>query len=67
MKKQCGGMAAGDGLDLAAEFGAKLVNMEQNQIHPTKAAGSTILPAHERDYEIGSRPHEHRFAEPRRQ
>ncbi len=35
--------ATGDGLDLAAEFGAKLVDMEQIQIHPTQAAGSKIL------------------------
>ena len=33
----------GDGLDLAAEFGAKLVDMEQIQIHPSQAAGSKIL------------------------
>ena len=35
--------ATGDGLDLAAEFGAKLVDMEQIQIHPSQAAGSKIL------------------------
>jgi fumarate reductase flavoprotein subunit len=35
--------ATGDGLDLAAEFGAKLVDMEHIQIHPTQAAGSKIL------------------------
>ena len=35
--------ATGDGLDLAIEFGAKLVDMEQIQIHPTQAAGSKIL------------------------
>ncbi len=35
--------ATGDGLDLAAEFGAKLIDMEQIQIHPTQAAGSKIL------------------------
>ncbi|MGZ8230558.1 MAG: flavocytochrome c [Burkholderiales bacterium] len=35
--------ATGDGLDLAAEFGAKLVDIEQIQIHPTQAAGSKIL------------------------
>jgi fumarate reductase (cytochrome) len=35
--------ATGDGLDLAADFGAKLVDMEQIQIHPTQAAGSKIL------------------------
>ena len=35
--------ATGDGLDLAAALGAKLVDMEQIQIHPTQAAGSKIL------------------------
>ena len=35
--------ATGDGLDLAAEMGAKLIDMEQIQIHPTQAAGSKIL------------------------
>ena len=33
----------GDGLDLAAEFEAKLVDMEQIKIHPSQAAGSKIL------------------------
>ncbi|MCL2309418.1 MAG: flavocytochrome c [Proteobacteria bacterium] len=35
--------ATGDGLDLAAALGAKLIDMEQIQIHPTQAAGSKIL------------------------
>jgi fumarate reductase flavoprotein subunit len=35
--------ATGDGLDLAADFGARLVDMDQIQIHPTQAAGSKIL------------------------
>jgi fumarate reductase flavoprotein subunit len=35
--------ATGDGLDLAVELGAKLVDMDQIQIHPTQAAGSKIL------------------------
>jgi len=35
--------ATGDGIDLAADFGAKLVDMDQIQIHPTQAAGSKIL------------------------
>jgi fumarate reductase flavoprotein subunit len=35
--------ATGDGLDLAAEMGARLVDMDQIQIHPTQAAGSRIL------------------------
>ena len=35
--------ATGDGLDLAAAFGARLVDMDQIQIHPTQAAGSKIL------------------------
>lgn len=35
--------ATGDGLDLAADFGAKLVDMDQIQIHPSQAAGSKIL------------------------
>jgi fumarate reductase flavoprotein subunit len=35
--------ATGDGLDLAGEFGAKLVDMDQIQIHPTQAAGSKTL------------------------
>jgi fumarate reductase flavoprotein subunit len=35
--------ATGDGLDLAADFGAQLVDMDQIQIHPTQAAGSRIL------------------------
>jgi fumarate reductase flavoprotein subunit len=35
--------ATGDGLDLAAELGAELRDMDQIQIHPTQAAGSKIL------------------------
>jgi fumarate reductase flavoprotein subunit len=35
--------ATGDGLDLAADLGAKLVDMQHIQIHPTQAAGSKIL------------------------
>jgi fumarate reductase flavoprotein subunit len=35
--------ATGDGLDLAAALGARLVDMDQIQIHPTQAAGSRIL------------------------
>ena len=35
--------ATGDGLDLAVAMGAKLIDMEQIQIHPTQAAGSKIL------------------------
>jgi fumarate reductase (cytochrome) len=35
--------ATGDGLDLAADFGAKLLDMDQIQIHPSQAAGSKIL------------------------
>jgi fumarate reductase flavoprotein subunit len=35
--------ATGDGLDLAAALGARLVDMDQIQIHPTQAAGSKIL------------------------
>jgi len=35
--------ATGDGLDLAAALGAKLIDMDQIQIHPTQAAGSKIL------------------------
>jgi fumarate reductase flavoprotein subunit len=35
--------ATGDGLDLAVALGAKLIDMERIQIHPTQAAGSKIL------------------------
>ena len=35
--------ATGDGIDLAVQLGARLVDMEQIQIHPTQAAGSKIL------------------------
>jgi fumarate reductase flavoprotein subunit len=35
--------ATGDGIDLAAELGAELRDMDQIQIHPTQAAGSKIL------------------------
>ncbi|MFM2446474.1 MAG: hypothetical protein RI936_921 [Pseudomonadota bacterium] len=35
--------ATGDGLDLGAEVGGKLRDMQHIQIHPTQAAGSKIL------------------------
>jgi fumarate reductase flavoprotein subunit len=35
--------ATGDGIDLAVELGARVVDMDQIQIHPTQAAGSKIL------------------------